>query len=140
MRLLPRRLEHGEEASVVDHLGELRSRIFFCLIAIVATTTVTYIFNGRILDWLERPLPKGTKVHATAWYDNSTNNKFNPDPTKEVRWGLQNWEEMSNCFLGMVVDMKTDPNRVFYASGASLLPVTGPGPTLAALGLEPPRR
>jgi sec-independent protein translocase protein TatC len=64
MRLLPRRLDHGEEASLVEHLGELRSRIFFCLIAIVATTTVTYIFNNRILDWLERPLPKGTKVVA----------------------------------------------------------------------------
>jgi sec-independent protein translocase protein TatC len=62
MRLLPRRLEHGEEASVVDHLGELRSRIFFCLIAIVATTTFTYIFNGHIIDWLERPLPGHTKV------------------------------------------------------------------------------
>jgi sec-independent protein translocase protein TatC len=64
MRLLPRRLEHGEEASVVDHLGELRSRIFFCLFAIIATTTFTYVFNNRIIDWLERPLPKGTKVVA----------------------------------------------------------------------------
>jgi sec-independent protein translocase protein TatC len=64
MRLLPRRLEHGEEASVVDHLDELRSRIFFCLIAIVATTTITYVFNNTLIDWLERPLPKGTKVVA----------------------------------------------------------------------------
>jgi sec-independent protein translocase protein TatC len=64
MRLFPRRLEHGEEASVVEHLGELRSRVFFCLIAIVATTTVTYVFNNRIIGWLERPLPKGTKVVA----------------------------------------------------------------------------
>jgi sec-independent protein translocase protein TatC len=64
MRLLPRRLEHGEEASVVDHLGELRSRIFFCLFAIIATTTFTYVFNNTIIDWLERPLPKGTKVVA----------------------------------------------------------------------------
>jgi hypothetical protein len=29
-----------------------------------------------------------------AHFDNSTNNKFNPDPTKEVRWGDQTWEEM----------------------------------------------
>jgi sec-independent protein translocase protein TatC len=60
MRLLPRRLAHGEEATVVEHLGELRSRIVFCLIAIVATTTVTYVFHRHILDWLNRPLPKGT--------------------------------------------------------------------------------
>jgi hypothetical protein len=29
-----------------------------------------------------------------AHFDNSTKNKFNPDPTKEVRWGDQTWEEM----------------------------------------------
>jgi sec-independent protein translocase protein TatC len=64
MRLLPRRLDHGEEASLVEHLGELRSRVFVCLIAIVAATTVTYVFHTRILNWLERPLPKGEKVVA----------------------------------------------------------------------------
>jgi sec-independent protein translocase protein TatC len=63
MRLLPRRLEHGEEASVVEHLGEFRSRIFVCLIAIVATTTITYVFNHHLIGWLERPL-HGKKVVA----------------------------------------------------------------------------
>ena len=44
-------------------------------------------------------LPKGTKVHATAWYDNSKANTSNPDPTKEVWWGDQTWEEM--MFTGL---------------------------------------
>ena len=39
-------------------------------------------------------LPKGTVVHATAWYDNSAANKSNPDPTKDVWWGDQTFEEM----------------------------------------------
>jgi hypothetical protein len=39
-------------------------------------------------------MPKGTKIFVTAWYDNSANNPFNPDPTKAVRWGEQSWEEM----------------------------------------------
>ena len=39
-------------------------------------------------------LPKGTKIHTAAWYDNSTANKANPDPTKDVYWGDQTWEEM----------------------------------------------
>jgi len=39
-------------------------------------------------------LPAGTKIHATAWYDNSKANKSNPDPTKDVWWGDQTWEEM----------------------------------------------
>jgi sec-independent protein translocase protein TatC len=64
MGLLPRRLDHGEEATLVEHLGELRSRIFFCLIALVATTTVTYVFHHQILDWLNRPLPANQKPVA----------------------------------------------------------------------------
>ena len=39
-------------------------------------------------------LPAGTKLHAKAWYDNSSRNKSNPDPTKTVTWGDQTWEEM----------------------------------------------
>jgi sec-independent protein translocase protein TatC len=58
MRLLPRRLQHGEEATVVEHLGELRSRIVVCLIALGVGTGVAFAFHNNILDWLNRPLPK----------------------------------------------------------------------------------
>ena len=55
-----------------------------------------YDFNWQTDYVFKQPLklPKGTKIHATAWYDNSKNNKTNPDPTKDVRWGDQTWEEM----------------------------------------------
>jgi hypothetical protein len=81
------------------------------------------------------PLPKGTRLIAISHFDNSANNAFNPDPKKEVRWGLQNWEEMSNCFVGLTIDLKDNPDRLFRRSGPSLLrPVAGQaGPTLAAL-------
>jgi len=36
----------------------------------------------------------------------STRNKFNPDPTKDVRWGDQTFEEMMIGFWGTVVDNK----------------------------------
>jgi hypothetical protein len=39
-------------------------------------------------------VPKGTKLLATAHYDNSEANRNNPDPKAEVRWGDQTWEEM----------------------------------------------
>jgi mono/diheme cytochrome c family protein len=39
-------------------------------------------------------LPKGTKIHCTAHFDNSANNPGNPDPKKQVTWGDQTWEEM----------------------------------------------
>jgi mono/diheme cytochrome c family protein len=79
------------------------------------------------------PLPKGTRLIAISHFDNSANNKFNPDPTKEIRWGLQNWDEMSNAFVGLIFDAKDDATKLFHRSGPSLLPATGAGPTLAAL-------
>ena len=39
-------------------------------------------------------IPKGSRIECVAHFDNSKNNKFNPDPTKEVKWGDQTWEEM----------------------------------------------
>lgn len=57
MALLPRRLRHGEEASLVEHLGELRARIVVCLVALALGFAVAFAFHGRILDWLNRPLP-----------------------------------------------------------------------------------
>jgi hypothetical protein len=50
-------------------------------------------------------LPKGSKIHATAWYDNSPANKSNPDATKDVWWGDQTWEEM--MFTGLTFSVVT---------------------------------
>jgi len=41
-----------------------------------------------------RQAPRGTKLKATGWFDNSEKNPANPDPKKAVRWGLQTDEEM----------------------------------------------
>jgi sec-independent protein translocase protein TatC len=57
MSLLPRRLRHGEEATLVEHLGELRARIVVSLSALLVGFVVAYLFHGRILEWLNRPLP-----------------------------------------------------------------------------------
>jgi len=54
---LPRRLGHGEEASLVEHLDELRSRIVVCLVALVVAAAVAYAFRATIIHWLEEPLP-----------------------------------------------------------------------------------
>jgi sec-independent protein translocase protein TatC len=53
----PRRLSHGEEATLVEHLDELRSRIFISLIALVVGTIVAFAFQHRLLHWLGQPLP-----------------------------------------------------------------------------------
>jgi hypothetical protein len=49
-------------------------------------------------------LPKGSKLRVTAHYDNSTANRFNPDPTATVRWGDQTWEEMMIGYITYTVD------------------------------------
>jgi sec-independent protein translocase protein TatC len=54
---LPRRLGHAEEATLVEHLDELRTRIIISLVALAATTTVTFVFHRHLVEWLERPLP-----------------------------------------------------------------------------------
>jgi hypothetical protein len=63
-----------------------------------------YDFNWQITYELAEPktLPTGTKIEVIAHYDNSTNNKFNPDPDATVRWGDQTWEEMMIGFFGTV--------------------------------------
>jgi hypothetical protein len=83
------------------------------------------------------PLPKGTRVLAIAHYDNSINNKFNPDPTKTILWGDQNWDEMQSGFLGLIIPIKADANQVFKASGPSLLPRSTSGPALSAVQSQP---
>ena len=95
-----------------------------------STSTGRSVTTSRSRSWL----PKGSKVQAIAHFDNSANNRFNPDPGKEVVWGLQNWEEMQNCFMGFVIDSKIDPAKVFKASGPSLMKRTlgASGPTEAA--------
>jgi len=49
-------------------------------------------------------LPAGTKILCTAHFDNSSENKSNPDPTKNVRWGDQTWEEMMIGFVTFTRD------------------------------------
>ncbi|HET8558771.1 MAG TPA: twin-arginine translocase subunit TatC [Gaiellaceae bacterium] len=57
MKRLPRRLSHGEQAALEDHLEELRWRIVVMLGALALGTIVAFVFHGQILEWLNRPLP-----------------------------------------------------------------------------------
>jgi sec-independent protein translocase protein TatC len=65
MNLFPRRLRHGEEATLVEHLGELRTRLIISLFAVVVAFAVTYTFHGHLLDWLNRPLPADKRPPIT---------------------------------------------------------------------------
>src|SRR5712691_3352999 len=57
MRVLPRRLAYGEEATLVEHLGELRTRLVIALLSLAVGFAVAYAFRGHVLHWLNAPLP-----------------------------------------------------------------------------------
>ena len=59
---------------------------------------------------LEEPanLPAGTMVHVTGTFDNSEHNPANPDPSKELTFGLQSWDEM---FIGYWTYHSAEPTN-----------------------------
>lgn len=61
-RWLPRRLDHGEEATLVEHLDELRSRLIIAIVAIVPLFALTFAFHEQIMEWLIGPLPDDKKL------------------------------------------------------------------------------
>jgi sec-independent protein translocase protein TatC len=62
MSPLPRRLGHGEEATLVEHLEELRWRLIIVLGALAVGAVAAFVVHGHLLDWLNRPLP-GDRRH-----------------------------------------------------------------------------
>ena len=76
-----------------------------------------YDFNWQLVYEMNKPklLPKGTLLKADATFDNSPNNRFNPNPKAEVHWGDQTSEEMMVGFFDLAIPVKTDPRRVLAA-------------------------
>jgi hypothetical protein len=63
-------------------------------------------FNWQTLFRFKEPvdLPAGTRITATAYYDNSEANARNPNtPPKSVSWGEATTDEMCVAFLGVTV-------------------------------------
>jgi sec-independent protein translocase protein TatC len=60
---MPRRLRHGEEATLVEHLGELRTRLLIALVSIFLPALIIFIvFDDRLIKWLLEPLPEGKEI------------------------------------------------------------------------------
>ena len=83
-----------------------------------------YRFDWQVGYELAEPidLPKGTKFKTVAHYDNSPANKFNPDPTKNVKYGAQSWDEMHVTFVGILIDAKANPARTFGGGRQAVQP------------------
>jgi hypothetical protein len=80
----------------------------------IALNVPKYDFNWQLLYQPAKPIrvPKGTKLHVDAHYDNSTANRFNPNPNRTVYLGRMTWEEMMAPFFGILIDKDADPNTV----------------------------
>ena len=68
-----------------------------------------YDFNWQIVyQYAKRvTLPAGTTIRVDATWDNSTKNRYNPSPEKEVLWGEQSWDEMLSPTLRGVVRLES---------------------------------
>jgi hypothetical protein len=74
-----------------------------------------YNYNWQLNYELATPLlvPAGTKIRAVGAFDNSAQNKANPDPNRAVPWGLQSWDEM---FFGSVTYKFVDQSSTKVSS------------------------
>jgi len=73
-----------------------------------------YDFNWQTTYVLKEPLvlPAGTVLESVAHFDNSPNNKYNPDPKATVGWGDQTTSEMHIAFLELAVDAKANVEQL----------------------------
>jgi hypothetical protein len=76
---------------------------------------VNYHFHWQMSYRLAEPLSlkAGTELQAVAWFDNSKDNPHNPDPSAEVRWGEQTYDEMMVGFFDVAVPASVDKQHFF---------------------------
>lgn len=91
-----------------------------------------YDFNWQHSYALAEPLKvtSGTTIECFATFDNTANNKYNPDPSSEVRWGDQTWNEMMIGFMDVAFDAHKTPRDIFVK------PKQAPRPVESASALQ----
>ena len=67
-----------------------------------------YDFNWQLTYRTSKLIPKGSRIETQFVYDNSTSNRYNPDPRKWVYYGNQSWEEMGTANMGFLVPREVD--------------------------------
>jgi hypothetical protein len=82
-----------------------------------------YDFNWQIVYNPVKPIfaPKGTRLYVEAHFNNSTSNKFNPDPNRTVYRGRMTWEEMMSPFVSVITDRGTDVQNLLKLRGQTRL-------------------
>ncbi|HTS47192.1 MAG TPA: cytochrome c [Bryobacteraceae bacterium] len=72
------------------------------IVSYVGNFNFNWMTNYIYADDAAPIFPKGTVIHVTAWYDNTTNNKNNPDPDQWVGYGDRTVDEMAHAWMNVV--------------------------------------
>ncbi len=72
------------------------------IISYVSNFNFNWMTNYIYTDDAAPVFPKGTIIHVTAFYDNTKNNKFNPDPEQWVGYGDRTVDEMAHAWMNVV--------------------------------------
>jgi hypothetical protein len=96
--LMPHMHLRGKDMKMTAYYPDGRSEVLI--------NVPKYSFNWQTNYYLKTPkaMPKGTRVEVVAHFDNSTNNKYNPDPAKPVRFGDPTYDEMMIGFVDFTND------------------------------------
>jgi hypothetical protein len=71
------------------------------LISYVGNFNFNWMTNYIYADDAAPVFPKGTVIHVSAYYDNTTANKNNPDPEQWVGYGDRTVDEMAHAWMNV---------------------------------------
>jgi sec-independent protein translocase protein TatC len=128
---------HDERLSIVDHLDELRSRVFVCLAALLVAFGLAFWQQHRLLKVLNRPLPANT-INSRANHLNG----LTGDALKESRYLSAAADNLRN--LSSSPTQSAQDRAQFGAAAASLsraansLPQSNPQRLPVTIGVAEP--
>ncbi len=71
------------------------------VVSYVGNFNFNWMTNYIFADDAAPVFPKGTMIHVTAWYDNTTANPNNPDPDQWVGFGDRTVDEMGHAWMNV---------------------------------------
>ncbi len=60
-----------------------------------------WMLNYTYAEEVQPLLPAGTNLHLISWYDNSENNRYNPDPRNWIGFGNRSMDEMAHTWMNI---------------------------------------
>jgi hypothetical protein len=98
------------------------------IVSYVGNFNFNWMTNYIYADDAAPVFPKGTVIHVTAWYDNTANNKNNPDPEQWVGFGERTVDEMAHAWMN-VVYLSDDEYKALLAERKAKATPVSPGPS-----------